>query len=173
TGWTDYAFSTDNVAASQAGLSLSPPVLQVKDGARGWKTVDADIGFPVGRPQTLVVDLTRFSPRQVRIVTTLRIYWDQILVAKTTPVSPTTQIVPDLSASLKWRGFSAEMTPDGREPFGYDYQRVRSDAPWKLMPGRYTREGDVRELVRVADDRFVVSRPGDELQLSFDASALP
>ena len=41
-----------------------------------------------------------------------------------------------------------------------------------LMPGRYTREGDVNELLGAADDRFVISRPGDELVLSFDASAL-
>ena len=41
------------------------------------------------------------------------------------------------------------------------------------MPGRYTREGDVRELLETVDDRFVISRPGDEIVLSFDASALP
>jgi len=40
------------------------------------------------------------------------------------------------------------------------------------MPGRYTREGDVRELVREEDDRFVISRPGDEIALSFDQAAI-
>jgi hypothetical protein len=41
------------------------------------------------------------------------------------------------------------------------------------MPGRYTREGDVRELLLNADDMFVISRPGDEISLSFDATKLP
>ncbi len=176
TGWTDYAFSSDNVAAHQAGFSLTPPGLQVRDEAGRWRTVDADLGVPIGRPQTLVVDLSRLPlrDRTVRIVTNMRVYWDQILVAAALP-SPSLVVdpVPRLDAELRWRGFSAEVAPDGREPFGYDYERVRREAPWKLPAGRYTREGDVSELVDEADDRFVVSRSGDELALSFDARALP
>ena len=39
------------------------------------------------------------------------------------------------------------------------------------MPGRYTREGDVRELLVRSDDMFVIAKPGDALALSFDAAA--
>jgi hypothetical protein len=76
-------------------------------------------------------------------------------------------------ADLRDRGFSAEASPDGREPFGYDYARVSRVSSWKTFPGRYTRLGDVRELLVASDDVFVVSRPGDELALSFDAKDLP
>jgi hypothetical protein len=65
------------------------------------------------------------------------------------------------------------VTPDGREPFGYDYDKISYTSPWKVMPGRYTREGDVRELLSRTDDVFVISRPGDEVVLSFDATRLP
>ncbi|HVF29004.1 MAG TPA: CRTAC1 family protein, partial [Pyrinomonadaceae bacterium] len=58
TGWTDYAFSSDNVAAAQSGLALAPPALQVKDKAGEWQTVIPSIGVPVGRPQTVTIDLT-------------------------------------------------------------------------------------------------------------------
>jgi len=74
-----------------------------------------------------------------------------------------------VGADLRWRGFSREITPDGREPFGYDYEQISFTSPWKVMPGRYTREGDVRELLLKSDDMFVISRPGDEISLSFDA----
>ena len=74
---------------------------------------------------------------------------------------------------MRWRGFSAEAPSDGQEPYTYDYDRVSATSPWKLLPGRYTREGDVRPLLRGTDDMFVVSRPGDEIAISFDATALP
>ncbi|HMG76388.1 MAG TPA: FG-GAP-like repeat-containing protein [Pyrinomonadaceae bacterium] len=177
TGWTDYAWSSDNVAASQAGKAMKPPVLQVKDEKGIWRTVIDDIGIPVGRPQTVTVDLTGkfLSPdREVRIVTNMRIYWDQILIDTSDGKSSLqTTLLDPARADLRWRGFSAEVTPDGREPFGYDYRRVSFTSPWKVMTGRYTREGDVRELLLKSDDMFVVSRPGDEISLSFNASALP
>jgi hypothetical protein len=176
TGWTDYAFSSDNLAAAQGGLKLTPPELQVRDSNGRWKTLIADIGIPVGRPQTIVLDLTgkvTAGNREVRIVTNMRIYWDQILVdtsgagtqVEMTRLNPAT-------ADLHWRGFSAEVSPDGREPFGYAYDRVTAASPWKVMSGRYTREGDVRELLHRSDDMFVISKPGDEISLSFDARSL-
>jgi Flp pilus assembly protein TadD len=177
TGWTDYAFSGDNVAAHQRDLRMVPPMLQVPDGPGRWRTVVEDIGFPVGRPQTVPVDLTGVLPRDadvVRIVTTMRVYWDRIAVGVTDEtVTPMLTRLETSTANLRWRGFSAERTPDGREPFGYDYDEVTAHSPWKVLPGRYTRFGDVRELLRKTDDFFVVSRPGDEIALTFDAAALP
>jgi len=176
TGWTDYAWSSDNVAAAQAGKSMMLPALQVKDDRGRWRTVIQDIGIPVGRPQTVTVDLTgKFlsSSREVRIVTNMRILWDQILVDTSGEQTPLQMMRLDpVGADLRWRGFSREITPDGREPFGYDYEQISFTSPWKVMPGRYTREGDVRELLLKSDDMFVISRPGDEISLSFDAGKL-
>ena len=179
TGWTDYAFSSDNVAASHAGHALTPPALQVKDAAGRWTTVLAEIGVPVGRPQTIVVDLTdRFlsSSREVRIQTSMRVYWDRIEVASlagdaAAPAAPVVTRLAAARADLRWRGFSAPLTPD--EPLAFDYTTVTPQSPWKQLPGRYTREGDVRELLQRVDDAFVVSRPGDEVAVAFEAAALP
>jgi tetratricopeptide (TPR) repeat protein len=177
TGWTDYAFSNDNVAASQAGITMTPPALQVKDGSGAWRTVIHEIGFPVGRPQTVVVNLKGkwlSSAREVRITTNMRIYWDQILVDTSGGSFPTrvTRLEPSI-ADLRWRGFSEEMTREGHEPPRFDYSRVSTLVPWKMMVGRYTREGDVRPLLREVDDMYVISRPGDELALEFEERSLP
>ena len=177
TGWTDYAFSSDNVAASQSRIEAAAPSLQVKDAGGTWRTVIADVGIPVGRPQTIAVSLAgRFlsSSREVRLLTNLRVYWDQILVADGDGrAAPQLTRLDAATAELHWRGFSREITPDGREPIGYDYQQVSTAMPWKSFVGRYTREGDVRRLLNRVDDMFVISRPGDEIALSFDAAALP
>jgi tetratricopeptide (TPR) repeat protein len=172
TGWTDYAFSNDNVAASQQGVAMSPPSLQVRDAHGDWRTVIDEIGFPVGRPQTVVVDLAGAflsASREVRILTNMRVYWDQVLVGRPDRSRVTVRRLDPATATLGWRGFSAEVTPDGREPYGYDYHQVSAYSPWKAMVGHYTREGDVRPLLTRVDDMFVISQPGDEVALSFRA----
>jgi hypothetical protein len=175
TGWTDYAFSSDTLAAHQAGLESKAPWIEVQDEKGRWQKV-LDVGVPVGRPQTVIADLAgkwRGPSRKIRVMTSMRIYWDRVLVDTSgTRAKFDAQWVEADRATLSERGYSAVVTPDDREPYSYDYQRVSWQSPWKAYPGRYTRVGDVRELLQATDDRFVISRPGDEIALSFDAARL-
>ncbi len=178
TGWTDYAFSSDNVAAHQAGLPSQPPSLQIRDADNTWRTIVPELGIPVGRPQTIAIDLTQHVSRagghvDVRVNTSMRVYWDQILMDTSAPAPYTVTRIDAADARLRWRGFSAEIPSGDRGPLAYDYDRVSPESAWKTMPGLYTREGDVRPLVASTDDRFVVSAPGDEIALTFDALSLP
>ena len=192
-GWTDYAFSSDNVAAHQAGLVFQPPALQLRNEAGDWQTVVSEIGIPVGRPQTIAIDLTdvlaarnhrpgassgRTASRdraaqsvEVRIVTTLRVYWDRIQVATSAPSDYRLSRLDPQEAYLRQRGFSAVKNP-GAAPLTFDYHQTVPESPWKTMPGRYTREGDVMALLLATDDRYVISAPGDEIAVSFAAPAL-
>ena len=175
-GWTDYAFSSDNLAASQRGLGLQPPRLEVRDTGGEWRTAIAEVGVPVGRPQTVVVDLTGrwLGPqREVRIVTNMRIYWDQALIGDAREnVETRIEVLSLQAAELRFRGFSAELPFADVAPTRFDYDTVTWSAPWKAFPGRYTRLGDVAELMHPGDDLFVFSRPGDEIALRFDARSL-
>ena len=50
-----------------------------------WQTVIEDMGIPAGKPKTIVVDLTgKFlsASREVRIVTNLCVYWDEIFLPR-------------------------------------------------------------------------------------------
>jgi hypothetical protein len=176
TAWTDYAFSSDNVAAAQAGLTLMPPALEIKDVQGRWRRAVDQIGIPVGRPQTVPVDLTPYlrpGEHVVRIVTSMRIYWDRIAAGRLQPAATlVSQPLDPAAATLRARGFSAELRPRDTDPVVYDYAGVSRLSPWKTMTGWYTREGDVRELAIASDDMFIVAAPGDEIALTFDATAL-
>ena len=173
-GWIDYADSTANLAASQAGVEIIPPYLQVKNAKGKWQTVIDSTGFPAGLPKTMTIDLTgKFlcNDAHVRIVTSMRLYWDQILVDASdgdSAVNVTT--LEPLHADLHWRGFPREYSPDGRRPLIYDYRAIEPAAPWKAHLGNYTRYGDVRDLLLAPEDLYVITRNGDELQVDFDAT---
>ncbi len=104
--------------------------------AGAWRTAIEDIGIPVGRPQTVVVDLrgrfargTRRSASPPTCASTgIRFWWTPRGGGDADADDPPR---PGRRATLRWRGFSAEVTPDGREPLGYDYARVRRVSPWK------------------------------------------
>ena len=177
TAWIDYADSTANFKASQSGARLVAPYLQVKNAKGKWQTVLPSMGFPAGLPKTMVVDLTgKFlsANYQVRIVTSMRIYWDQILV-NTFQGTPEYRLnrLPVQSAELQFTGFPREFSPDGKRPFIYDYDWIEPVAPWKSHTGNYTRYGDVAPLLKSKEDQYVIMRNGDEIQLSFSASRLP
>jgi len=54
----------------------------------------------------------------------------------------------------------------------YDYDR-HEEMPLVRQAGRLTRFGEVTELLRQRDDRFVIFGPGDDLTVRFDAGSLP
>ncbi len=175
--WIDYADSSSNLAASQAGVTITPPFLQVKNKRGDWQTVIEQMGFPAGLTKTMTVDLTgKFLSQDshVRIVTSMRIYWDQILVDITDGKAPTkiTKLDP-MSADLHWRGFPRELSLDKFGLKAYDYRTIDPTSPWKAHIGNYTRYGDVRELLLAPEDMYVITRNGDEMQIDFDATKLP
>ena len=175
TGWTDYAFSSDNLAASQSGKSQFLPQLQVKNKRGEWQTVIDSIGISIGRPQTLVVDLTgKFltDSREVRIVTNFKTFWDSIAVDTSAQSADlkTIEIKPS-QADLRERGYSAESKIN--EMITPDYTKVSNDGRWTYFAGKFTKTGDVKPLLNQIDDVFMISKTGDELVLSFDALPEP
>ena len=122
----------------------------------------------VGRPQTVVVDLTgKFlsDSREVRIVTNFKTYWDKIAVDTSEQQQISTAELLPARADLRERGFSREVSFGGM--IVPTYGQIVNDGRWKNFSGRFTRTGDVRPLLGGIDDVFVISKTGDELVLSF------
>jgi tetratricopeptide (TPR) repeat protein len=176
-GWTFPADASLNLAVAQRrDLAVIAPRLEMETAA-GWRTLLAALGMPAGKTKTMVVDTPALPPgvRRLRIVSSLWLAWDRI--AWTTSPADGVPLVrarlAPLRADLHYRGFSAISRSAPNAPHSFDYTQVSRRSPWLPFPGRYTRYGDVRELLLADDDRCVILGPGDELALSFDLGGLP
>jgi hypothetical protein len=114
------------------------------------------------------------SSRRIRIVTNLCIYWDEIFLSETGNSAAVRQrLVPLTNADLHFRGFSrSRIDPLRLQPDTYEYAVASPNSFWNPTPGLYTRYGDVLELLREADDKFVIMGSGDEVTLGFSAGTL-
>jgi hypothetical protein len=195
-GWTDYPYPESIWAATQAGVPLLSPTLERLDEKGHWQTLIADAGFPAGLPRMMTLDVTgKLTGTRclIRLRTNMEVYWDQIFVApviqvlRTRPGDTETRRRGDTEAgsdnvrmsvrevsraNLAARGCMQEFSPDGKQPTIYDYDRLQS-IPVARLAGMMTRFGDVTELLRDRDDRFVIFGPGDDLTVEFDAQSLP
>jgi tetratricopeptide (TPR) repeat protein len=175
-GWVEYPYSQTNYAAATAGVPLEPPVVerQMPDGS--WAVIESEPGYPAGLPRRMSVEITGKlggEPCVLRIRTNMECYWDEAFLAV---LEPTTEVrVTSLNparAKLHYRGYTREVSPDGKLPLLYDYDYV-DPVPLERLEGRLTRFGDVRPLLLQDDDQLCVMGPGDEVQLEFDAEHLP
>ena len=178
-GWVDWADgSTFLQNAQQDKQGLIMPYLQVKNARGHWQTVIADMGIPAGKPKTISVDLTgKFlsASREVRIVTNLCVYWDEIFLSENT-LKPQVILTEAAAraADLHFRGFSkAVIDADRKQPEDFLYNDVSPVSQWNPTSGFYTKFGDVRELLAGVDDMPVIMGSGDELALQFDPAAFP
>jgi tetratricopeptide (TPR) repeat protein len=177
-GWVYWTDSNSHRAlVSNRAQQLTPPYAQVRDASGEWVTVVPDMGLPSGTNRTMRLDLTgKFlsDRREVRIVTNMAVYWDEVFFTTEEGAVPKSFDLPLVSSDLHYRGFSTPvLDPHGVKPEHFEYTKVLAEAPWNPMIGNYTRYGDVMSLLRTADDHLVVMATGDELTVEFDAQSLP
>jgi tetratricopeptide (TPR) repeat protein len=186
-GEVEYFSANSMYAASQAGVQAISPYVEAlvgngKDANGKWVRVIGDMGFPAGGPRTMTADLTGKLPpgtRKIRITTNLQVYWDNILVSRTSQdsrdeaQSVRLTPVPLARADLSFHGFplKIEGTPPGNVQ--YIYEKTSPTGPYTRPAGTYTRYGDVLPLLTALDDQLVVFGSGDEVRLDFDPSKLP
>jgi hypothetical protein len=175
-GEVEYYSANSMYAASQAGVESVSPYVEALDAKGKWIRVIDDMGFPAGGPRTMTADLSRLpeGTRRIRISTNLQIYWNSILIDRTSQdqdvrLTP----VPLARADLRFHGFplKIEGTPPGNVT--YVYEKTSPTGPYSRPAGAYTRYGDVFPLLTSLDDRLAVFGSGDEVALDFDPAKLP
>jgi Tfp pilus assembly protein PilF len=176
-GYTDYFTATSMYAADQAGIKVIPPYVEAQDANGKWVRVVEDMGFPAGLKRTMIADLTGKMPastRRIRIVNNLKIYWDAIRIDQT-PEQKSSRVteVPLARASLDFLGFPKEIRLTPASDTVYSYAKRSKTGPYARAAGNYTRYGDVKQLLRSVDDRFVIFSSGEGVKLDFDAKSLP
>ncbi len=180
-GYIEYGYSTTNFSASQADFVPVAPSFRVERDGK-WEPLREEWGFPAGYPRWMTVDLAdllRSGDRRFRVDTNLEIAWDEVFIARARDVDlsgagddkvTVRQLGAD-RANLHYRGFPIDPAP-GEEVEGFLYKEFAEWTHYKVMPGSYTRFGDVRPLLDEDDGRFVIFGPGDEIELSFRADRL-
>ena len=176
TGYVNYFSATSLYAAWQAGVKETPPYVEAEMPDGSWKKIAGDVGFPAGLERTIVVDLSGKLPagaRRIRLMTNLEIYWDQVLVDQSRDAEARTTEIPLATAALRFRGYPKQMEGASPGDLDYDYNRVSLTGPFQHQRGNYTRMGDVTELVKGVDDRYVIFGSGEEIRAEFDETRLP
>ena len=154
-----------------------------KNADREWVRVVDDLGFPAGGARTMTADLTGKLPvgtRRIRLTTNLQIYWDSILINRTSQVEThgrgaraSITAVPLARADLSFHGFPLKIEDQPPGNVKYIYEKTSATGPYTRPAGAYTRYGDVLPLLTAVDDEFAVFGSGDEIALDFDPARLP
>ena len=178
-GWVHPTDSSINVAMGQG--SHAPPEglsMHVADARGRFRQVRTGLGFPAGKDKTILIDMTGVfpvsGPRIVRLRTNLEIFWDRLGWAIGRPdVTLAPRRVDLRTADLRFRGYSVTEQKDASTPERPRYVIEGIAARWRDLEGFHTRFGDVRDLLREVDDRYVIMNAGDELRLAFPEVAPP
>lgn len=168
-GWSVYAIASDKDVQ---------PFVEAQDANGSWIVVKK-FGAPYGDFKTIVVDLSGLLPanvRQLRVNLGLengaRWVIDRIRLDDSEPVAVSSVYLDPTAAILSHRGratlhrctyLSRSEALDDENP----------DDPAQYGYGNFTRYGDVLELTNAVDDRYVVMRHGDQVQLKFPGLAAP
>ena len=176
-GEIEYFTATSMYAADQAKLQPVSPYVEAQDASGRWKRVVDDLGFPAGGARTMTADLTGKLPvgtKRIRIWTNLQIYWDNILISRTSQRQQAhVSSVPLARADLRFHGFPLKIEGNPPGNVKYIYEKASATGPYTRPAGAYTRFGDVRPLLSAVDDRLAVFGSGDEVALDFNPAKLP
>ena len=175
-GWVRPTDSSINLALSQGSTGKPEGIsIQVPDGNGGWVTAKKNLGFPAGKSKTVMIRLDGIfknpGDHRIRLRTSTETYWDQIRWAQGLPDTQVkrTTVQPEMM-KLQYRGYSKVTEANHSSPEIPHYDEITgATQKWRDLVGFYTRYGDISELLKKVDDRYVIMNAGDEMRFHFKA----
>jgi len=160
-------------SSSYTTQTFTPPSVELKDASGRWIQVKT-FGVPGGDEKTMVYDLSGLFPsadRHIRLKLGSRpwVRWvlDSVHLDDSAPVEPIVgNDVEAATADLSRAGLATMIIPDFRSRGSV----LDDNLPFNgvgLGQGKFTRYGDVRQLLSLADDKFVIFGMGDQLLMTF------
>jgi len=178
-GWLYPTDTSLNIAIDQ-NENLMPPEpvsLWVVDEKGDWICAQSFMGFPGGKPKSIVVDLADIfvsKDHRLRLGSSQEIYWDEAFVSwDSQDLDLHAQVLKIQSAELRYRGFSHLEARAPDQPHWYDYGVVSKTEKWPVLEGPFTALGSVLEQLNSDDDQMVVMTSGDEIRVRFSSLAPP
>jgi hypothetical protein len=137
-----------------------------------WEKVPDDkmlFSKPISFEGKQVFDISNIflsDDMRIRITYAYKTHINQIAFDGTPDLElPDPEIIPIKSAELSYSGVYHKYNEDGEIP---DYYETESNDDYGYYPGKYTKYGEVAELLEEQDDRFVIMSRGDEIALKFE-----
>jgi hypothetical protein len=165
-GWSVYS-----IARYKSSVTIQP-FIEVADQNGNWVKVKS-FGTPAGDLKTMVIDIANiFLSNDHRIRLNLGIRrgsrWmiDRIRLDDSIPVTATVQEVSSSSADLQLGGHAIHTMGSLQS------RLIASDVNMPLIQeslgyGKFTKYGEVAELLTERDDKYVIMRHGDKIDLAF------
>ncbi len=154
------------------------PYVEAMDSAGQWQKIRS-FGPTAGDLKTVVVDLSNALPAGSHLMRIHLGVWapgrlllDRIRLDDSAPVDVMLTYLEATSANLLYRS-TANTTSSTFTSRIIAVDDENPDDPADYAYGAFTRYGDVLDLLRAADDEYVIMRHGDQITLSFPGLAPP
>ncbi len=168
--WVEYPYAQTMFAAWQAGATYDAPTLEARDPDGRWHVVQSTFGYPAGMPRTAAYPLDGLPSGcdALRLRTNQEIYWDRLRVAigEPAPAEARRIVLAPSGTAFSAIGFPRRIDGPQRCP---DYDWSDRSPLWDVrhQRGRYTRFGEVDDLLAKVDGGVVTIGPGEGVEIAF------
>jgi hypothetical protein len=165
------AFPSTAEGQARAKLFGARTKLEVLDANGDWKLVPlsiTELPKPMEIRRVHVVNVTGAfltDVYKIRLTYLFQTYIDSIYFDMSADEPISINEVPLARSDLQYYGFSRR--DEGAGMMDFFYGEKIDGSKYDVMPGNYTRYGDVNPLLAATDDKFVIFGSGDEIQMKF------